>query len=207
MFLNCEDPSLQYKEEYPIVITEEVTNVNETGVDFVGTIKATGQPSDRVEFGFVWSVDSKEPTLSNAQVIRLSVINGNRITVRISNDLRKNEKYVVRAFYKNAKWTVYGNIVNFNSQGSLTQTIKNVQPMSGFNGDMFIISGDNFGFTKERNIVYLDGYQCNIIQADMNNLYVLVPEFIDKKDYRIRVIVAGRVVDYKDFFTVLGRRE
>ena len=69
--------------------------------------------------------------------------------------LKNNTEYFVRAYLITDNVIVYGNMLSFNSKGSLGPNLLNIEPNNGVWGDTIQIKGKNFSYVNASNKVTL----------------------------------------------------
>ena len=126
-FSSCEKET---EFEMPLVLTGEVTDINNEGAKFNGEISnLSGE--EILEYGFVWD-NVKNPKIENAQkYIAYDPPEKSTFKTQISTTLKDSINYYVRAFIKSKTSVIYGNEVIFNSKGSIAPEIKTLLPETG----------------------------------------------------------------------------
>ena len=105
-FTGCKDAVVQ-PNDYPLLITKEVTKINAYGATFQADVIVQG--SDKiVDYGFVWNTGSTDYKLSLLGVTDLK----NFKTVIMSN-WKANQLYSCKAYIQTTNHLVYGNRVQF----------------------------------------------------------------------------------------------
>jgi len=96
---------------YPRVITNEVDVVTSTGTTFHGEI--TFSSTEIVNHGFIWSTFSSM-SIGYGNNIPLGQKTGTgKFESKLQFNLVKGVKYYVMAYAQSSKYTVYGNVVEF----------------------------------------------------------------------------------------------
>lgn len=103
----CSDAEIQPK-KYPFVITNEVTDINASGVTFSAEIVPGTNHYVIIDYGFIWSSESVY-THSFAGSENVS----DQFSFRVTSDLIKNKLYSCRAYVITRDLTIYGNRVWF----------------------------------------------------------------------------------------------
>ncbi len=159
---------------YPQVLTLAVNNISDAGATFNAEIKQAGN-HEIIEHGFVWS-ELENPTLETSEKrIVLEKVQKGVFSAEISTTLKAGVNYFVRAYAKTSEYLVYGKQVFFISLGSKAPTIHAFHPLSGTVGDTVTISGKEFSFDKNQNIVTFDSLLADVIDASDTLLQVRVP--------------------------------
>ena len=112
LFSCIKDAEHRLQNNYPVIETLPVINIDNSGVTFSGSIKQYGK-KPIVDHGFVWN-KGENPTL-NDSYISLGALDDNKyIKTRISyNLLIPNQTYYVKAYMKTNDYVVYGEMVKF----------------------------------------------------------------------------------------------
>ncbi|MCB0854056.1 MAG: hypothetical protein KDD63_17645, partial [Bacteroidetes bacterium] len=114
LFFGCKE-KLPPVKNFPIIMTQQPTDINETGATFQAEIVRAGNYPTQ-EYGFLW--DIKEPDINSSHKLILGTdINEGIIHVRIDSQLVKGFDYIVRAYGALSGKVVYGNPVSFTSLG------------------------------------------------------------------------------------------
>src|SRR5688572_25269435 len=109
---------------YPRIETLPVTNVSSTSVTFRGNLlQLSDQPA--VDHGFVWGFTKSVTLITGAEgVLRLGPTNAvGEFDGEVVSGLYKDTTYYVRAFVATEKYKVYGDAVEFTSNGSTPPVI------------------------------------------------------------------------------------
>jgi hypothetical protein len=97
---------------YPLPRTLDVKEITQTGAKFSATI-ISGNPSEVVEYGFVWSELSDRPRLGNNDNIDITgSLNSSTFSSEVQN-LNSGKVYHVRSFIKTSTLLIYGRVVAF----------------------------------------------------------------------------------------------
>ena len=203
LLMACSD--IDYPQEFPIVLTDEVININSEGAEFVGSIRSLGTNQEVLRYGFLlsqaedFSQDSSHWTLAGQA-------REGRFSKKINIGLIKGENYYVRAFVQTSKGTVYGNTLSFISKGSLPPEINNFYPKEGFDGTEITIEGKNFSHNSSTNQVSLNGISCLVVAATDSILKVQLPGSTLVGDFKIEINIANNKTVSEEEFSVLGPR-
>ena len=116
MLLSCtKDAEIGIK-NYPVIQTLEVSKIDANGAMFNGQFINTGL-SEIIEYGFIFAPDEAFQHESDTILVSKKAMNGT-FSVNINTFLIANLTYKVRAFAKTKDNIIYGNFVQFQSQGS-----------------------------------------------------------------------------------------
>jgi hypothetical protein len=110
---------LPVEQEFPILKTLEVLDIDDSGVTFRGELIRMGK-SEISSYGFVWDVYDPDNVTSNKVVVGSSISLGS-FEKRINNGISNGIKYQVRAFVIYSNKTVYGNPTIFESKSNKSQ--------------------------------------------------------------------------------------
>lgn len=194
----------------PVILTEEVTQIDAGGADFTAYVLGLGTEQPARRYGFVWS-DAQMPTLESSLLALSDDLQKGTFTRRIRSDLVEGTRYFVRAFVQTAEQTIYGNEVSFISMGSLAPVISGFTPASGFEGTEITVRGSHFSGGLQGNIVRIGSKTCPVLAATDSVLKILLPLTPDYQlgevgDFRISVTTAGRTATSDADFSILGPR-
>ena len=114
--VSCTKDAEFISKPYPIIQTQNVTQIDSSGATFNGDFIDLGY-SPILEYGFVFSID--EPSLENSDslIVNMNASVG-EFSQSISEKLAGNIAYNVKAYAKTDSNIIYGNNVEFLSQGS-----------------------------------------------------------------------------------------
>lgn len=200
---SCKD--WDYPQNFPIVFTEEIVNINNEGAELIGSVASLGSNQNITRYGFVWS-DSEMPTLNSSHLSISDDIHEGKFSNTVNYDLVNGTVYYVRAFIQTAEFVIYGNQVVFTSQGSLPPAIIAFSPKEGFDGAEITISGQNFSTRIEGNVVKIGELLCEVILATDSLLKIKSPSTELVGDYKISIEVAGKTVVSEEDYIILGPR-
>jgi hypothetical protein len=200
---SCKD--WDYPQQFPIVFTDEIQNINSEGAELVGNVESLGSGQNIISYGFAWS-ESEKPTLNSSHVLISEKIQKGRFVKIINKDLPAGTRYYVRAFIQTTTLIIYGNQVTFTSRGSLPPVITDFTPKEGFDGTEITIEGQNFSSTVEGNIVMLGALPCRVISATDSSVKIKSPTTKFIQDYSLSITVAGKTVVSETEFSILGPR-
>jgi len=191
--ISCTEDNEITPREYPRLETLEVTNSSELGATFNGKIIHPGN-QEIIEYGFVWSSRSDDPTLGDERIILTEKLNNENFSADIKTTLATNWWYHVKAFVKTKEYTVYGINVPFKSLGSKAAIISDFFPKVGTWGDTIQLKGKHFSYVKNNNSVrFKDIRAKEIISSTDSTITCVIPEGLDDKTVSIKLNIAGQV--------------
>lgn len=184
----CADESVQ--RDYPRVKTLEVTNITSEGALFAAEVYETGN-GEISDHGFVWALS--QPAIDNDNKVYLGPFIGTgQFTAEVRSTLAEGVAYKVAAFVRSGEYTVYGNIVEFKSLGSLGPEITGFFPERALCGDTILIRGRNFSWVKEINQVIFNETVANICSPITDTtILAVVPYSLTVPEQTLSVEVAG----------------
>ncbi|MCZ8215342.1 MAG: IPT/TIG domain-containing protein, partial [Cyclobacteriaceae bacterium] len=183
-FFSCEEAKEPKQQNYPIIQTNAVTDIDSSGVTFNGELLKIGT-DEVLDYGFVWSTDSK-PTTQDF-IISLGKNIKSLFSTNINFDLVAHQNYSVRVYVITSKNIVYGNEETFTSLGSSTPIIESFSPMNGLDGDTVTIQGENFGSTLNSNIVNIGTVTATVLSTNNTTIKILIPPIPQSGSYKIQV--------------------
>ena len=142
---NCKEKFDLEEQDYPIIYTNEVEIITDTGIVVTAEIKQLGN-SKIIDCGFVWATyDNFSLSSHEISYISIGALTENDDFIANINYELVNEKITnIRAYCKTENEIVYGNIVSFDSKGVGPPVIYSFSPLSGLVGDNIIVTGNNF---------------------------------------------------------------
>lgn len=116
LLVSCTKDAELVSKQYPVIQTQDVSNIDSNGATFNGEFIDTGN-SLITEYGFVLGIS--EPSIENSDtlIVTSNATNG-VFSKTISENIAGNINYYVKAFAKTDNHVVYGNNITFYSQGS-----------------------------------------------------------------------------------------
>ncbi len=196
-FVSCKDAEMQPK-DYPLIVTNEPTDIDTTGVTLEAEILLQGKEKI-TDSGFILS-DGKIELKYNA----FNAENTEKIECRVSSDIVKNVIYTCKAFIRTSKHLVYGTSVTFKSLGSSVHQISDFSPKSGFDGDTITITGKNFSQILYVNKVLVNNVAANILKISNTKLVITTRNQAATGEVDINVIVNDIKVKASDKYTIIG---
>ena len=198
--LSCNDKIKITPKDSPIVVTNEIEIISDTGIVATASI-VSNDNFNIIEYGFVWS-QSPSLLLSDFKESSNNIdLNGN-YSIAINKELFKNKSYSIRAYCITDNKNIYGNIVTFTSNGSVNPQIFSITPTFGTIGDKVVIYGKNFS-EKEENIELLFGNKIiDIDSCSPTKIYFTIPYVYKNGAYEISLNVLGKTV-FETFEVIL----
>jgi hypothetical protein len=189
----------------PILVTMEVTNVTSEGATLNASIEELGTNQNVKSYGFIWSENPKPiiNTTYTSVFAFTSKIKRGMYSKLIASDLTLNWKYYVRAFVQTDDKIIYGNVVQFISNGGIPPVILNFTPKEGFDGTEVVLVGKNFSRSISGNRVLFGYSTATVLFASDTLLRVKSPQINELGYYSISIEVAGKQTFTTDKFKVL----
>jgi N-acetylneuraminic acid mutarotase len=201
VFYSCKKDIVPEPTDYPYVLTDDVTNISDSSVQFNAHIIFQGS-NDFDEIGFIWGLNSR-PLIDNSYITKLNYpIKSGSYKSNIDFQLFRDQKQYVRAYVKTSKYITYGNIIEFISRGGRPAVIKNIYPLSGYIKSKVAITGENFSKIKEDNKVFFGDVEAEIDSFSDNKLVVIVPKVDQDIKEQISVEVLGKKVNSNITFQI-----
>ncbi|MFT4733806.1 MAG: hypothetical protein ACI9K1_000759 [Arcticibacterium sp.] len=172
--LGCNQAEFIIPREYPVIVTEKATSIDQSGVVISANILHKGK-GEITEMGFTWIDQSREDQVFK-QAVYADPDTTERIELRISSDLRKDGFYKFRAYLEVGDLVILGNEESFQSQGSLVSKVSDFYPKSGGTGELITIVGENFSLSRDRTKVFLGRNEAELFYVSMDTIKVLVPK-------------------------------
>lgn len=175
------------EKDFPGLETLEVTNISVlNGATFNAKI-TSGDFSDILEYGFVWSEFNNQEIDWVDRVIFTKKPEGKYFSADIKTTLKGGKTYYVAAFLRTEKYIIYGQVVTFNSKGSKAAVIEHFYPLSATWGDTIKIVGKGFSYLKEKNIVKFGKLSSTVFSASDTLLYTTVPAVVNDSSVYLSV--------------------
>jgi hypothetical protein len=187
---------------YPRIKTLPVTNISQNGAEVSADLYSLGT-EPIIDHGFVYG--TSDPAITYSDKILLGTTDSTGIfRGRISSALRSKIKYYVKPFVQTSKHVVYGVTTEFMSQGSDGPVIFGFEPKAATWFDTLKITGQNFSWLVNTNIVKLNQASCDVIEATSTSLKVLVSKDLVNLKSLLSVELAGNITtDTKDTFNLV----
>lgn len=200
ILVECDTPEFP-QTPYPRVVTLGVSNISSGGATLGAKITQLGEESI-IDHGFVWGFEKNVTEENDLEgILRLGPrASSGTFHTDITSGLYNNRPYYVRAFLKTSKHSVFGNVVEFVSNGSLAPVINEFNPSLGTWGDTVTISGQFFATTPKSNVVRFGSRAAKIIEATQSRIVCIVPEQIESLEAEISVEVTGKSARAGDIF-------
>ncbi len=173
--LTCADEEEVQTRSYPVIDTKEVGAIDQAGANLEGEVRSTGN-SGILDHGFVYN-DISNPELNKADRISLGERNSEGTFSALANrNLVKDKKYYVKAYAVTKENTVvYGQQMEFISQGGSSPTIQKVIPTAGVAGDTILLVGNSFSDNASNNVVLFGAEPAQVVKATSDSLWCVVP--------------------------------
>lgn len=193
----CKDAELQTS-EFPLLVTQPISEVNTTGATFQASIVVNGK-EDITDYGFIWSDGATE--------MKISLLNKSSLKdfkIRIKSDLILNTNYWCKAYITTTHHLVYGNKVKFTSLGSSLPQIVDFNLKEGLTGDTVHLTGHYFSVLNKNNKVFVNNVPATIILSNDSIIDFIVPmqSFIGKAEVAVEVNSVRVIAPSK--FNILG---
>jgi hypothetical protein len=180
----------------PLIITGQVTNIDNDGSVFHANITDLGKKSI-LEFGFVWDT-VYNPIIGKADkyVFPDKPSLGN-YSLKMSAYLLPKTTYYVRAFIRTTDITTYGESMAFKSFGGKAPVISSISPLLGNIGQTITIIGKYL--SSKNSVVKFNQVTTLIKSVNQDSMLVIVPEF-QARSAIISVTTPEATIIYKDSF-------
>lgn len=200
LLFGCEEETEFASRSYPLIITQEASDITQEGATLNAKIVNGGYSPDFItDYGFIWNNDS--------EVFKYSIKNRNSIddfTLRVNSDLKENTEYVFNAYIDFADKLIVSNPLKFNSQGSLPPHIDNIYPLEGFSGSLATVTGSGFSANPDNNIVTLAGVRAQLYYSSTDSLQFFVPNNNFTGETEIKISVGSKSTVYGSKFKIFG---
>ena len=182
--MNCQKD--YQKSDILVLSTKKVAYNGSTtnGVTFSASILLDGEDAI-LEQGFVVALKAK-PTLED-ELLDVQELGNSYFSLKYNNVLIPDTMYYVRSFVKTEKHLVYGNEVEFYSNGSQPPVISKIEPSVAFWGDTILITGENFDKYGKNNKVLFDHFLSKKVWGSEDTIYAIVPAELNKKESEVLV--------------------
>ncbi len=179
------------KSEVIVLSTNKVTydGTTKNGVTFSASIMLDSE-YNILEQGFVVDLKS-DPTLDD-EVVRVNEVSNKSFSILFEDILVPDTAYYVRGYVKTEKYLVYGNEVEFYSNGSQPPLISKIEPSVAFWGDTILITGENFDKSGKNNKVYFNDLNSKKVWGSKDTIYVIVPDELNEKKSELKVSLYGQ---------------
>ena len=194
----CQGEAEIQPKDFAIVITNDPTQIDSTGATLNAEILHPGNRGI-TDLGFIWSDKRGDYSYSLKDQK-----DSHTFSFRVSGDLMKEEEITYRAYVKTQLNTVYGNPIQFISQGSLPPVITDFYPKEGFDGTRVIITGSNFSSNPTNNQLKVNDLNVNIIYSSKDTIIFIMPITSINGSAEISVLVGDYTVVAKDKFMIIG---
>ncbi|MFY0688243.1 MAG: IPT/TIG domain-containing protein [Cyclobacteriaceae bacterium] len=128
---------------------------------------------------------------------------GDRMIFSISKDLYPNEEYNVKPFLKTSdSLIVYGDLIQFYSQGSKSPVISKIVPNEGFDGTSVTIIGENFSSLENGNKVQIQSNTAEITFSSSDSIVFTVPSSSYNGYANVRLLATGNEFNMANGFYI-----
>lgn len=184
--------------DIPLILTGEVTGITEDGVILNAKIRDFSKESIK-GYGFVIN-NEKVDSGTEGKILIEGNKNEGVINYNLKSGLKTGQSYEIRAFVETVNETIYGNVVTFQSQGSLAPVIKSFYPQNGPIGTKVTIEGENFGYLKSEISIEFGSVSVQLDSLTNEKIIVTIPEITESENALININVAGKNVISEEFF-------
>nr|WP_319401008.1 IPT/TIG domain-containing protein [uncultured Carboxylicivirga sp.] len=186
------------KSEAFVLSTKDVAYEGNTtnGVTFSASIVLESE-NEILEQGFVIDLEG-QPTIDD-EVLRVKEVSNKAYSLQYDNVLVPDTTYYVRSFLKTQKYIVYGNQVEFYSNGSQAPVISKIEPSVVFWLDTVLITGANFDKYGKKNIISFNGMNVPYVWFNKDSIKVIVPPSLNVKESYVTVSVYGNKSEGAEF--------
>ncbi|HMP99674.1 MAG TPA: IPT/TIG domain-containing protein, partial [Cyclobacteriaceae bacterium] len=202
--INCAEEEVPVL-PYPVIDTNDVTEINSEGATFNAKIISFGK-EPILEFGFYWERRSSytgPPANTQGQekiIFTGTELKGETFEARITTTLSANVIYIVRAYAKTENYYIRGEPKTFLSLGSGGPSIAEIIPSHAHIRDTVNIRGRNFSFNAFSNIVKFDQFDAKVLDATDSLLTIVVPHQLINKKPVISVSIVGNISKLEEKF-------
>lgn len=113
LFTSCAEEELNQR-DYPTLYTLEVSDISKSRAIFNAEIRYRGE-FKILQYGFIWS-QRDIMTLNTPNIVKYTENIGEmKFNYEITSGLNSNTTYQVRAYIVTEDYTVFGNVVEFNT--------------------------------------------------------------------------------------------
>jgi hypothetical protein len=198
--LACENDGIP-KEQFPVLITESVTEIQEGTATLNGRFHDEGL-SPIVSYGFIWT-PMQSPNHLYAEKIEVGTSpTSNRFEASITFGMEKGKQYFVYSYAKTDKQISYGNIQQFISNGCQEPAIIDFSPTVAQPGSVVTINGENFSTVNALNQVKFGTFTATVLESSPTQLTVIVPEALNVQSVPISITIFGILVQSDQNFSL-----
>lgn len=153
--------------------------------------------------GFLWGLE-ESLKINQSDRISLGSFSGTgAFSATINNSLIKDRIYYAKAYAITSDYTVYGDAVQFLSNGSFAPVIVSFLPEAGTWGDTVKIKGESFSVVPSNNKVYFGEHESWVLTSTDTTITCLIPDNIPQEAVAISVKVAGNTSTTNQAFVML----
>jgi hypothetical protein len=175
--------------DYPSLETLHVTYLP---IKHGATLNAkiiSGNLSDIVEYGFIWSEKAKPDINLSERVVMFDRIKDEYYSADVIGAFRENTTYYVLAFLRTEKYLIYGQVVEFWPKYGKDVIVDHFYPTYGTWDDTIKIVGKNFGYIPDEIKVRFGNVWSTVFSFSDTLLYTTVPAFKNNNIVSLRVSV------------------
>jgi N-acetylneuraminic acid mutarotase len=184
LFFQCSQEFEVEETLHPKVETYSPEEITEQRAVLNGEILYTGSEAI-TDHGFVYA-DLPRPSIENAETVSLGATDkAGKYQVPASRNMRKDNRYYVKAYAKTKSYLVYGNEISFISKGGSIMAIKRFFPAEGVAGDTVYLIGEGFSTVPAQSIVTFNGATAIVAKATPDTLTVTVPKEVKAGENKI----------------------
>ncbi|MFP4094564.1 MAG: IPT/TIG domain-containing protein [Cyclobacteriaceae bacterium] len=199
LFIKCSEEEEVTSRDYPRLHTLQVSDISENGAKFSAEIIFRGDFKINA-YGFWWNEGG--PRYDGIdRVTFFDNIQAGQFSAEITTTLKEGVTYIVKPFVVTDDYTVFGQEVKFESQGSQAPTLTSIAPLEGTVGDTLMIRGEKFSFINSVNEVYLDDIMADVIYSSDTLVKAIVPS-VNRDSYQIVIKTAGEQIITDKKFTL-----
>ena len=160
---------------YPAIDTHSVTGISGNGATFNAEILNLGV-AGIIDHGFVYGEFPPSLNLSN-RISLGAITQKGSFSVMATQNLINGKRYYVRAYAitQNQSFIVYGQQVEFLSEGGALPQILDFTPKEGSIGDTVILRGSGFNTILNGNKVFIGPFSSTVIKATSDSIWCVVP--------------------------------
>jgi hypothetical protein len=191
--------------KYSRVRTLPVTNITDQGVTFSGEVFY--QSDEAVtDHGFIWSTGTFSSIQTSTRRSLGPKSGKGAFSAQISSTLAEGITYYVKAYVVSKNYTVYGQPVAFESQGSQAPVIQSFSPASATFGDTITLTGLNFSTYSFDNALRFGDIAGYIASSSETTMKVVVPDYLRQASSPLVLTLARKTATSPTEFKLLPPR-
>ncbi len=168
----------------------KIDGTTKDGVLFSATILVDNDESI-VEQGFIYGMN-ENLSLTEGIVISFSDYGKKKFSIQLCEVLIPDVTYYVRSYVKTNSHLIYGNEVEFFSNGSNPPKLDIIKPTSATWGDTIMIVGTGFDSKGKENKIYFGDLESSLTWGHNDTIYSVVPVSLNVKESDINVSLYGQ---------------